>query len=53
MRPGSLPGASCILVATPTDRPLGLAHRTVRAAPRPEAVAVLGEGRIEERLQHL
>ena len=35
------------------DIPLSLPHRIVRSAPRPEAVAVLAEGRIEHRLQHL
>jgi hypothetical protein len=28
-------------------------HRTMRAAPRPEAVAVRAERRVDERLQHL
>ena len=32
---------------------LRLQHRVVRATPRPEAVAVLAEGRINQRLQHL
>ena len=35
------------------DVPLCCAHGIVRAAPRPKAVAVLREGRIEERLQDL
>jgi hypothetical protein len=32
---------------------LRLQHRAMRAAPRPEAVAVLAERRVDERLQHL
>jgi len=32
---------------------LRLQHRALRASPRPEAVAVLAERRVDERLQHL
>jgi hypothetical protein len=32
---------------------LRLQHRAVRASPRPEAVAVLAERRVDQRLQHL
>jgi len=32
---------------------LRLQHRALRASPRPEAVAVLAERRVDERPQHL
>src|SRR6185295_15783489 len=35
------------------DIPLRRSHRIVRVSHRPKAVAVLGKGRIESRLQHL